>query len=50
LAVVNARGQMHGWDNAFVADASIIPVIPHANTNLPVLVVGERIAAWLAGR
>jgi choline dehydrogenase len=47
-AVVDARGKVHGVDNLYVADASIMPVIPRANTNIPALVVGERIAAWLA--
>jgi choline dehydrogenase len=47
-AVVDARGKVHGVDNLYVADASIMPVVPRANTNMPALVVGERIAAWLA--
>ena len=46
-AVVDARGKVHGVDNLYVADASIMPVVPRANTNIPALVVGERIAAWL---
>ena len=46
-AVVDARGRVHGLDNAYVADASIMPVIPRANTNLPALVIGERIVRWL---
>jgi choline dehydrogenase len=46
-AVVDARGKVHGVDNLFVADASIMPVVPRANTNIPALVVGERISAWL---
>ena len=46
-AVVNARGKVHGVDNLYVADASIMPVVPRANTNIPALVVGERISAWL---
>jgi choline dehydrogenase len=46
-AVVDARGQVHGVDNLYVADASIMPVVPRANTNIPALVVGERISAWL---
>jgi choline dehydrogenase len=46
-AVVDSRGRIHGIDNAYVADASIMPVIPRANTNLPALVIGERIARWL---
>jgi choline dehydrogenase len=45
--VVDARGRIHGLDNAYIADASIMPVIPRANTNIPALVVGERIARWL---
>mgnify|MGYP003580603335 FL=1 len=47
-AVVDARGKVHGVDNLYVADASIMPVVPRANTNIPALVVGERVAAWLA--
>jgi len=47
LAVVNARGQLYGLDNLYVGDASIMPVIPRANTNLPALVVAERMVAWL---
>jgi choline dehydrogenase len=46
-AVVDARGKVHGLDNAYVADASIMPLIPRANTNMPALVVGLRIAQWL---
>jgi choline dehydrogenase-like flavoprotein len=46
-AVVDARGKVHGLDNLYVADASIMPVVPRANTNIPALVVGERISAWL---
>ncbi len=46
-AVVDPRGKVHGLDNLFVADASIMPVVPRANTNIPALVVGERVSAWL---
>lgn len=46
-AVVDARGRVHGLDNAYVADASIMPIIPRANTNMPALVVGLQIAQWL---
>jgi choline dehydrogenase len=46
-AVVDARGKVYGVDNLYVADASIMPVVPRANTNIPALVVGERISAWL---
>jgi choline dehydrogenase len=50
LAVTDARGRVHGLDNVFVADCSIMPVIPRANTNVPAVVVGERIAGWLLDR
>jgi choline dehydrogenase len=46
-AVADSRGKVHGFDNLYVADAALIPIIPRANTNIPVLVVGERIAEWL---
>jgi choline dehydrogenase len=49
LAVTDARGRVHGTENVYVADCSIMPVIPRANTNLPAVVVGERIAGWLLG-
>ena len=47
LAVTDPKGRVHGLENVFVADCSIMPVIPRANTNLPAVVVGERIAGWL---
>jgi choline dehydrogenase-like flavoprotein len=45
--VVDACGQVHGIANLYIADASVMPVIPRANTNLPTAVVAERIAGWL---
>ncbi len=46
-AVVDARGKIHGLANAYIADCSIMPVIPRANTNVPAVVAGERIGRWL---
>ncbi|MGH2533392.1 MAG: GMC family oxidoreductase [Thermomicrobiales bacterium] len=46
-AVVDPTGRIHGLANAYVADCSIMPVIPRANTNIPAVVVGERIGRWL---
>jgi choline dehydrogenase len=46
-AVVDPRGRLHGADGLIVADASVMPTIPRANTNLPTLMLAERIAAWL---
>jgi choline dehydrogenase len=48
-AVVDPRGKIHGLEGGYVADCSIMPVIPRANTNIPAAVVGERIATWLVG-
>jgi choline dehydrogenase len=44
LTVCDARGRLHGIDRVFVADCSLMPVVPRANTNVPAVVVGERIA------
>jgi choline dehydrogenase len=46
-AVVDPHGKVYGVDGLYVADASIMPVIPRANTNIPALVVAERIASWM---
>ena len=49
-AVVDAHGRVHGLDGLYVADASIMPTIPSANTNVPTIMVAERIAEWLRHR
>jgi choline dehydrogenase len=46
-SVVGAEGNVYGYENLTVADASIIPSIPSANTNLTVAAVAERIAELL---
>jgi choline dehydrogenase len=47
MAVTDARGRVHGLENVFVSDCAIMPVIPRANTNVPAVVVGERVAGWI---
>jgi choline dehydrogenase-like flavoprotein len=47
-AVVGPRGAVHGVDGLWVADASVMPTIPAANTHLTTIVIAERIAGWLA--
>jgi choline dehydrogenase len=47
MAVVDARGNVHGMDGLAVVDASIMPTVPAANTNIPTIMVAERCAAWL---
>jgi choline dehydrogenase len=49
-AVVDHNGCVYGFTNLFVADASVMPTIPRANTHLPVLAVAERIAEGLRRR
>ena len=49
-AVVDDNGCVHGFANVFVADASVLPTIPRANTHLPVLAVAERMAEILRRR
>ena len=46
-AVVDPRGRVHGLQGLYVGDASIMPTVPRANTNIPALVVGEKIASLL---
>ena len=46
-AVVDPTGKVHALDGLYVADASIMPIVPRANTNLPTLMLAERIVASL---
>jgi choline dehydrogenase len=43
-AVVDSRGAVKGLDGLRVVDASIIPTVPSVSTNLPTVMVAERIA------
>jgi len=43
-AVLDAHGRVYGVDNLVVADASAMPNVPTTNTNLPTLMLAERIA------
>ena len=47
LAVCDGQGRVHGLERVVVADCSLMPVVPRANTNVPAVVVGERIADTL---
>jgi choline dehydrogenase len=42
--VVDAGARLFGFENLFVADASIMPTIPRANTSLSVVAIAERVA------
>lgn len=47
-AVTGPDGAVHGVTGLSIADASVMPSIPCANTNLPTIMVAERIAAMTA--
>ncbi len=47
-SVVDASLRVHGIENLYVADASIMPTIPHANTNLAAIMIGERVSDFIA--
>lgn len=44
LAVTDGAGRVHGVAGLRVCDSSIMPSIPRANTNMPTLMLTERIA------
>ncbi|MFC0529846.1 GMC family oxidoreductase [Phytohabitans kaempferiae] len=46
-AVVDERLSVHGAENLFVCDASVMPSIVNCNTNLTSTMIGERLADWL---
>ena len=49
-AVVDARLRVRGIQQLRVADASIMPTIVHAPTNLTTMMIGERCADFILGR
>ena len=49
-SVCDPSGRVHGTERIVVADVSLMPQIPRANTNIPAVVLGERIAEILLRR
>ncbi len=47
LAVVDQRLRVHGMENLWVADASVMPTVCHANTNLTTIMIAERASDFL---
>ncbi len=47
MAVVGHDLRVHGIENLYVADASIMPTITHANTNIASILIGERVADFI---
>ena len=46
-AVVDQYGRAHALEGLVVADASIMPTVPRANTNLTSIMIGEMVGEWL---
>lgn len=46
-AVVDGQCRVHGIEGLRVVDASVMPTVPRANTNLPCIMLGERVADWM---
>jgi choline dehydrogenase len=49
-AVVDQYGRVHAVEGLVVADASIMPEVPRANTNLTSIMIGERVGEWIRTR
>lgn len=49
-AVVDQYGRAYGVEGLAVADASIMPTVPRANTNLTSIMIGEMVGEWLRTR
>jgi choline dehydrogenase len=45
MAVTNGRGLVHGINRLRIVDGSILPRIPSANINAPIIMVAEKLAS-----
>jgi len=50
LAVSDSQGRIYGVNGLRVCDASLMPSIPRANTNLPTMMIAERISDLIKAR
>ena len=48
--VVDPGGKVVGADNLFVADASVMPEVSRTNTNIPTIMIAERVAEMVRQR
>ena len=49
-AVVDNAGRVRGFEGLRVVDASIMPTVPRANTNIPTIMVAEKISAAITAQ
>ena len=49
MAVVDPRLRVNGVEGLRVADASVMPMVTTGNTNAPAIMIGERVADFVAG-
>ena len=49
MSVVDPQGRVHGVAGLRIADASVMPSVPRGNTNLPTLMLAEKIADLILG-
>jgi 5-(hydroxymethyl)furfural/furfural oxidase len=47
-AVVDPAGRVRGIEGLRVTDASVMPKVPRANTNIPTIMIAEKLAAAIA--
>jgi choline dehydrogenase len=47
MSVVDQTLRVHGLENLWIGDASIMPTVTRANTNLSAIMIGERVADFI---
>ena len=50
LASVDQQCRVKGVQGLWVADSSVMPQVPRANTHATAIMIGERVAEWVAGQ
>jgi choline dehydrogenase-like flavoprotein len=48
MAVVDQHCKVKGIEGIWIADSSVMPIVPRANTNATAIMIGERVADWLS--